>query len=105
MSSIHDAAYEHLGGGKHEKPKKEIKEVRVRKGKSGGHVIEHHHTHPEHHPMEEHVTKGDDAMAAHMMANMGGTPSPDQDASAAPPDAAAAAGAPAAPAGPVAGAM
>lgn len=107
-SSIHDAVSAHLGGGKHETPKKEIKEIRTRKGKSGGYIHEHHHTHPEHHQMEEHTSKDDDAMAAHMLANMG-TPNPGegQDAGAAPapdPTAAAAGAAPAAAAAPMPGA-
>lgn len=69
-----EAVSDHMGGHA-EKPKKEIHEIRVRKGKSGGHIIEHHHTHPSHHPMEEHVTKNDDEMAEHMMQNAG-TPNP-----------------------------
>ena len=56
-------------------PKKEIHEVRTRKGKSGGYIHEHHHTNPEHHPMEEHTSPNQDAMVAHMMANMG-SPNP-----------------------------
>lgn len=87
-----------LGGKKEKKPKKEIKEIRTRKSKNGGYVHEHHHTAPEHHPMEEHTSADQDAMAEHMMQNMG-TPNPgeaeaDAGQSGAP-DAAPAAGAPA----------
>jgi hypothetical protein len=71
-----------LGKGS-EKPKKELKEVRVRKA-GKGHIYEHHHTHPEHHPMEEHITSGNDDMIAHMMSNMG---NPEEAASGASPDA------------------
>jgi hypothetical protein len=67
MSDVEDL----LGKVDKEKPKKEVKEVRVRKGKSGGHIMEHHHTRPEHHPVEEHVTSTNKDMMAHMMENMG----------------------------------
>lgn len=61
-----------LGGEDGPKPKKEIKEVRTRKGKSGGYIHEHHHTRPEHHPMEEHTSADQDAMMEHMLQHMGG---------------------------------
>lgn len=64
----------HLGSS-HDKPKKEIKEIRVRKSHNGGHVITHEHHHPEHHPNETHTTKGDDALAEHMLQHAG-TPNP-----------------------------
>jgi len=54
-----------------DKPKKEIDHIRVRKAKSGGHVVEHHHTAPGHHKMEEHVMPHMNALQAHMQANMG----------------------------------
>jgi hypothetical protein len=57
--------------GKESKPAKVVKEMRVRKGASGGHIIEKHHTAPEHHPMEEHATDGDNAMHQMMQASMG----------------------------------
>ena len=61
-----------LGGtDKPEKPAKHIKEIRVRKGKNGGHIIEHHHTRPEHHPMEEHVAADTKTMLEHMSQHMG----------------------------------
>lgn len=81
-------------GGEHsqDKPKKEVSHVEVRKSDTkGDHIITHHHTHPEHHPKEEHTTRGDDEMVQHMMANMG-TPNPGEaDADAGTPDAASAA--------------
>jgi hypothetical protein len=57
--------------GKASKPAKVVKEIRVRKGASGGHIIEKHHTAPEHHPMEEHATDGDNAMHQMMQESMG----------------------------------
>lgn len=60
-----------LGGKKDEKPKKEIKHIVTKKAKNGGYIHEHHHTHPEHHPMEEHVSPNQDAMVSHMMDHMG----------------------------------
>lgn len=61
------------------KPKKEIKEIRTRKAKSGGYIHEHHHTAPEHHPMEEHATQSQDGMVDHMMQHMG-EPNPGEEA-------------------------
>jgi hypothetical protein len=66
-------ASEALGG--KSTPPKEIEHIKTKKAKSGGYVHEHHHTHPEHHPMETHVTPDQDAMAEHMMQHMG-TPNP-----------------------------
>jgi hypothetical protein len=67
MKSVADE----LGGHQEAKPKKEIHEIRTRKGKSGGYIHEHHHTHPSHHPMEEHTSANQDAMMSHMMDHMG----------------------------------
>lgn len=96
-----------LGGG--DKPKKEVKEIRTRKSDNGKYIHEHHHTHPEHHKMEEHVSNNQDEMVEHMMTHMG-TPNPgeaDADAgqSGIPGDAGAAPAAGAAAAAPGAGAM
>lgn len=55
-------------GGK--KPKKVVHEIRTRKSKNGGYIHEHHHTRPEHHPMEEHTTGDMDGMLAHMKDHM-----------------------------------
>lgn len=109
MASSHwsDATKEAMGGS-HDKPKKEISHVEVkRSGTKGDHIITHHHTHPEHHPPETKTTRGDDEMVEHMMQNMG-TQNPGEaaaDPNAASPDpsaAAAPAGAPTA--GPAPGA-
>lgn len=59
-----------LGHGE-EKPKKEIRHIITRKAKNGGYVHEHHHTAPEHHPMEEHISPDQDSMVEHMMDHMG----------------------------------
>ncbi len=58
-------------GGEQEKAKKVIKEIRTRRGHKGGYIHEHHHTVPEQHPMEEHVSPDQDAMVSHMMEHMG----------------------------------
>ena len=78
-----------------EKPKKVIHEIRSRKAKDGTVIHEHHHTHPEHHKMEEH-TSPDAAAAGDHVASMlgedaGAPPAPDAGA---PPAGAPAAGAP-----------
>jgi hypothetical protein len=81
------------------KSKKELKEIRIRKAKNGGHIIEHHHTDPVEHPMEENTTTGDQEMGQHMADHMG-----DGSAmTAAAPDAGAAGAPPAAGAAPMAG--
>lgn len=76
-------------GAEADKPAKKVNEIRIRHSANGGHIIEHHHTHHSH-PVEEHTTKGDDALAGHVMDTMG-TPNPGE--------AAADAGAPEGPAG------
>ena len=65
--------------GSDKKPAKKVSHVTVKHAANGGHIITHHHTHPEVHEDEHHTTKGDAAMMAHMQQAM-----PDQ----APPDAA-----------------
>jgi hypothetical protein len=75
----HKSAMDSMGGAHHEeKPKKEIKHIEVKKGKSGGHIITHHHTHPSHAP-EEHATGSDDQMMDHMTEHMT-TPGPSEQA-------------------------
>lgn len=64
------AAGDELGGSE-SKPKKEIKHIVTKKAKSGGYIHEHHHTKPEHHPVEEHVSKDQDAMVDHMLQHLG----------------------------------
>lgn len=86
-------------GGSDDKPKKEIDHIVHRKSTNGDHIFEHHHTHPEHHPMETHTKRGDDEMVAHML-DHAGTPNPGEaEADAGTPDAmdASASAAPAAP--------
>jgi len=74
MHDMYGLAKEGMSG--HEdKPAKVIHHIRTRKTANGGHVHEHHHTMPDVHPMEEHATMGDDAMADHMMEHMG-SPNP-----------------------------
>jgi hypothetical protein len=72
MKSVADE----LGGKKEAAPKKEIKHIVTRKAAGGkSHIHTHVHHNSTAHPDEEHVTTGDDAMAEHMMQNMG-TPNP-----------------------------
>jgi hypothetical protein len=52
-------------------PAKSLKEMRIRKAKSGGHIIEHVHSEPSFHPNEEHVTKNNHELAQHVMDHMG----------------------------------
>ena len=66
-----------LGDSKPHAPKKEIDHIKSYKSHTKGDVIhEHHHTHPDHHPMEKHTSRGDDEMAQHMLQNLG-SQSPD----------------------------
>lgn len=102
MSDTYADVSEHLGG----KPApKELSHVTVKRAKSGGHIITHHH---KNHPPDEHVAKNDKDMLAHVMQSIGsGAPaSGDPADAAAAPDAAAgaapAAGAAAPAAGPIA---
>lgn len=76
-------------GGHDEKPKspKEVREIRTRKSKSGGYIHEHHHTHPEEHPMEEHTSNDQDSMAEHMLTHMGSPNPGEAEADAGTPDA------------------
>jgi hypothetical protein len=55
---------------KEETPKKEIREMRIRHGASGGYIIEHHHTHVVH-PMEEHQASHQDHLVDHVLEHMG----------------------------------
>lgn len=95
-------ATKHLGG-KSKGSKKEVREIRTRKGASGGYIHEHHHTDPDANPMEEHTSPDQAGMVQHMLANMpdagGGDPNAAAPPQAGPPQVAPAA-APAAPPGP-----
>jgi hypothetical protein len=62
-------------GGKEKTPKKEVKEIHIKKSANGGHIIRHEHEHPDSHPDETHTTKSDDELAQHVMQTMG-TPNP-----------------------------
>lgn len=68
---MHGAMGSLAGHGGMPKPKKVIKEIRTRKSDNGKYIHEHHHSHPEHHKMEEHVSDSKDAMMQHMASNMG----------------------------------
>jgi len=106
MDSMKDKMTEALGGSD-KKPKKEIKEMHVRKTANGKHIVTHKHHHPEHHPDEEHSMENMAALHQHME-DHAGTPNEGEGAeSAAPAGAAQLTAAPspaAAPAAPAAGA-
>jgi hypothetical protein len=97
-NSAHEAAKETLGGASEAKPAKKVKEIHVKHAANGGHIIKHVHTHPDHHPDEEHTTKGDDELADHVTSAMGQPNPGEAEADAGTPDAgagaAASAGAP-----------
>lgn len=81
-------------GKKGKGPKKEIHSITTRKGKSGGYIHTHHHTAPEMHPDEEHVSPDQSAMLQHMAANLGDGSGGADPAASAPSPAAASAGPP-----------
>lgn len=58
------------------KPKKELSHMNIRKAK-GGHVVEHHFTHPADHKMQEHVMTNMADLHKHLDEHMG---TPDQGA-------------------------
>jgi len=66
-----DATKRLEGKSKSPKGKKEVKEIRTRKGASGGFIHSHHFTDPSQEP-EEHVSPDQASMLQHMAANMGG---------------------------------
>jgi len=99
MDSMKDKMTEALGG-EAKKPKKEIKEMHVRKTANGKHIVTHKHHHPEHHPDEEHSMENMAALHQHME-DHAGTPNDGEGAESAAPAGAAqmtAAPSPAAPA-------
>ena len=65
MDSVKDV----LGGHETKKPEKKVKHIVHRRTKNGGHIFEHHFTHPEHHEKEEHAYNSDKDAVAHFMAN------------------------------------
>lgn len=72
MDSVKDI----LGGAEVSKPAKKIKHITHRRTTNGGHVFEHHHTHPEHHESEEHSYSKDRDAIKHFIQN-GTSASPD----------------------------
>jgi hypothetical protein len=80
------------------KPAKVIDHIKTRKV-AGGFVHEHHHTHPEHHKMEEHTSKTMDDLHGHFEDHMGSPNSGEAEADGGNPEAYSG-GAPAAPAAP-----
>jgi hypothetical protein len=103
MADMKDKMMASLSGDD-KKPKKEIKEMHIRKTANGKHIVKHVHHHPEHHPDEEHAMEDMGALHQHME-DHAGTPNEGEGAESAPPAGAAqmtAAPSPAAP--PAAGA-
>ena len=96
-TSAHEAAKATLGGASEAKPKKEVKEIHIKKSANGGHIVKHVHTHPEHHPDEEHTTKTDDELSDHVAQTMGSPNPGEAEADAGTPDAGAAGAAAGAP--------
>jgi hypothetical protein len=99
MDSMKDKMTEALGGSD-KKPKKEIKEMHIRKTANGKHIVTHKHHHPEHHQDEEHSMENMAALHQHME-DHAGTPNEGEGAESAAPAGAAqmtAAPSPAAPA-------
>jgi hypothetical protein len=82
MDSMKDKMMDSLGGEK--KPKKEIKEMHIRKTANGKHIVTHKHHHPEHHPDEEHSMEDMGALHQHME-DHAGTPNDGEGAESAPP--------------------
>ena len=83
MDSMKDKMTEALGGSD-KKPKKEIKEMHVRKTANGKHIVTHKHHHPEHHPDEEHSMENMAALHQHME-DHAGTPNEGEGAESAAP--------------------
>lgn len=72
--------FDKIPGAAPKKAKKEIDHIKIRKMKTGGHIVEHHHTHPGDHPMEEHGAATMDKLHDHVEAAMG-TPNEGEDGS------------------------
>lgn len=58
--------YDKVAGMPAAKPKKELDHMTLRKAKTGGHIIEHHHTEPGAHKMEEHLAPNMSALHDHI---------------------------------------
>lgn len=65
MKSMKDKMVSNLSDEDGAKPKKEIKEMHIRKSANGKHIVKHVHHHSSH-PDEEHVMDGMAALHAHM---------------------------------------
>lgn len=63
MNSVADV----LGGPHVQKPPKQIEHIRHRRTKNGGHIFEHHFTHPEHYKFEEHAHDNTDDAVNHFI--------------------------------------
>ena len=83
MENLKDKVMSSLGG-EDKKPKKEIKEIHIRKTANGKHIVKHVHHHPEHHPDEEHSMEDMGALHQHME-DHAGTPNDGEGAESAPP--------------------
>ncbi len=68
--SMAEGALSHEKEAEPDMPKKEVSEMRIRKGASGGHIIKHVHVHMHLHPDEEHVTHDTDGLVDHVMHHM-----------------------------------
>ena len=78
--SLAEGVMSHGDAPKAAMPKKVVHEMKIRRGKSGGHIITHVHKHPVH-PDEEHVTSTKEDLMKHVMEHMG-KPEPDEPESA-----------------------
>lgn len=83
MADMKDKMMASLSGDD-KKPKKEIKEMHIRKTANGKHIVKHVHHHPEHHPDEEHAMEDMGALHQHME-DHAGTPNEGEGAESAPP--------------------
>ena len=83
MDKLKDKMIDSLGGDS-KKPKKEIKEMHIRKTANGKHIVKHVHHHPEHHPDEEHSMENMGELHQHME-DHAGTPNEGEGAESAAP--------------------
>jgi hypothetical protein len=83
MDSMKDKMTDALGGDE-KKPKKEIKEMHIRKTANGKHIVTHKHHSPAHHPDEEHSMENMADLHQHLE-DHAGTPNDGEGAESAPP--------------------
>jgi hypothetical protein len=93
------AVFNMVPGKKAKAPKKELSHIHIKSHKDGSHTVTHHHTHPEHHPAEEHGLSNMDALHAHLEDHIGQPNSGEAEADAGNPEAYSGPAAPAAAAG------